>query len=73
MFVFPANAALHLGVNCAKVAPKGQTGGPLRVPVCLAQEGDLSPLSAAFLAAGRPRPGDAERGAGHRASAAGAE
>ena len=31
--------------------PQGQSGGPFRVPVCLAHEGDLSPLSTAFHAA----------------------
>jgi len=31
--------------------PQGQSGGPFRVPVCLAHEGRLSPLSTAFHAA----------------------
>ncbi len=31
--------------------PQGQSGGPFRVPICLAREGDLSPLSTAFHAA----------------------
>ena len=46
-FCFPRGSGSGSGGEGRQGCPQGQSGGPFRVPVCLAHEGDLSPLSAA--------------------------
>ena len=50
-FCFPRASGSGSGGEVRQGCPQGQSGGPFRVPVCLAHEGRLSPLSTAFHAA----------------------